>query len=373
MLALALLAAVAAPIDYRQADTWLCRPGRQDACATDTRVTIVTPDGDARVAPPQRRRKPAADCFYVYPTVSLDPLPNSDMAAGAEERGMVAAQLAAFGSVCRLFAPLHRQVTLGALRVLMSGKPAGEDRELPYADIRAAWRDYLAHDNRGRPFVLIGHSQGSLLLKRLVAEEIDGKAVQARMLAAILPGTGIAVPAGGHVGGDFKSVPLCRAAAQTGCVLTWASYRDTAPPPANALFGKVAAPGMEAGCTNPAELAGRSAPLDAILGFPWWRGGVAQFRPPASGWAVAAVPVATRFVRMPGLVSGQCLSAGGAHYLAVHVAPGLQPLADTVTGPDAIGDASWPDWGWHVVDLAIVQGDLLQLVEGQTRAWRDRR
>ena len=363
---LALLLAAAAPVNYRAPENWLCRPGHEAVCGQDAAITVVAPDGRRSLDRITRGAKPAADCFYVYPTVSLDPTPNSDMVAGPEERGMAAAQLAAFGGACRLFAPLYRQVTLAALHSLMTGKPAGEDRELPYADLLAAWHDYLAHDNQGRPFVLIGHSQGSSLLTRLVAAEIDGTPLQDRMLSAILPGTSVAVPEGRDVGGDFKSIPLCRSDDQTGCILTWASWRDTAPPPANALFGK-APPGSTAGCTNPAGLDGKPAAFDAILGFPWWRGGVAQYQPPST-W-----PLPTRFVRMPGLLSGQCRTAGGVSYLSVHVEPGAAAdLADKVVGTATIGDTAWPDWGWHVVDMAIVEGDLVRLVGVQTQAWQAR-
>ncbi len=360
----------ALPNDYRRGENWLCRPDRQDACAGDIDKTIVTLDGRAQRAKPVRTPAQQADCFYVYPTVSLDPTPNSDMVAGAEERGMAAAQFAEFRNACRPFAPLYRQVTLSALHAMMRHQPDGADRELPYADVRAAWRDYLAHDNRGRPFILIGHRQGSALLKRLLAEEIDGKPVQPRLLSAILPGTAVQVPKGKDVGGDLKTVSLCRSDRQTGCVMTWASYRDTAAPPANALFGKSASPGLEAGCTNPAKLGGGSAPLDAVLGFPWWRGGVAQFQPPAAGWSAKGVPVRTRFVRLPRLLSGECVSRGGFSYLSVHVNAGAaRDLADAVVGTSAIGDHDYPDWGFHVVDMAIVEGDLVRLVRRQSGTW----
>ena len=41
------------------------------------------------------------DCFYVYPTVSLDQTGNSDMTAGPEEHGVILQQFARFSSVCR--------------------------------------------------------------------------------------------------------------------------------------------------------------------------------------------------------------------------------------------------------------------------------
>ena len=242
---------------------------------------------------------------------------------------------------------------------------------LAYGDVAAAWHDYLAHDNGGRPFVLIGHSQGSMMLKRLIAEEIDGKPVSARMVSAILPGAAVLVPVGKDVGGDFKALPLCRSDHQTGCIVTWASYRDGPPPPASALFGRSPDPALEAGCTNPARLGGGAAPLDGIFGFPWWVKGVVQYRQPATGWAVGGTPVPSRFARIPGLLSGECVTRGGVLYLAVKVAAGAAGgLGDRVAGPGTVGDAAYPDWGWHVMDITIVQGDLVRLVAKQADAWR---
>ena len=374
---LLLLAATAAqpalPNDYALAKNWLCRPGRNDACAADLATTVVAADGSTHPETPTPATTPEADCFYVYPTVSLEPTPNSDMTAGPEERGMATAQAAPFRQACRVYAPLYRQVTLAALHAIMRGQPDPSDHDLAYDDVRAAWREYLAHDNHGRPFVLIGHSQGSMMLKRLIAEEIDGKPVEKRMLSAILPGTTVEVPRGKDVGGDFKATPLCRADGQTGCVMTWASYRDTPGPPAHALFGTSASPDLEDGCTNPAALSGGSAPLDAILGFPWWRGGVAQYRQPSS-WSAMGVPIRTRFVKMPGLLSGECETRGGISYLAVHVTPGAaKDLADAVVGTDTVGDVAYPEWGFHVIDMAIVEGDLVRRVRSQSIAWHARK
>lgn len=386
MLGLVLLAATAqvaaAPVDYRDDASWLCRPGRTDACAPDATRTVVARDGTMRAEAMARDPALRADCFYVYPTASNDPGVNSDMVPGPEEQGQAASQFAAFASVCRTFAPVYRQVTLTALRAVLVAPPAGAaggaaamatGLDLAYGDVRAAWHDYLARDSHGRPFVLIGHSQGSLLLKRLIAEEIDGQPLAGRMVAAILPGVAVLVPRGKDVGGDLKAVPLCRAATQTGCVVTWASYRDGPPPPANALFGRSPDPALEAGCTNPARLGGGAAPLDGVFGFPWWVKGVVQYRPPATGWAVAGTPVPTRFARIPGLASGECVARGGFSYLAVRAATGVAGgLGDDVMGAGTVGDVAYPNWGMHVMDVTIVQNDLVRLVGRQVAAWRAR-
>jgi hypothetical protein len=371
-MALAAAAGVSAP-DYTRNETWLCRPGRQDICASDLAMTRIDPDGSVHAVHAPETRPTDIDCFYIYPTASLDPGDNSDMIPGDGEKGLTTAQFAPFRSVCRPFAPLYRQVTLTALRKALNGGKLNGNFELAYQDVLAAWRTYLKRDNGGRPFVLVGHSQGSMMLKRLIAEEIDGKPIQKRMLSAILPGTAILVPTGGDVGGSFKSVPLCRNAGQIGCVVTWGSYRAGTTVPDNALFGRSDTAGMEAGCTNPARLGGGEAPLDPILGFPWWKGGYALYATPKTGWSAGGRPVSTRFVQMPGLFSGSCVKAGRFSYLAVKVAPDRAGgIADTVAGVESVGDAAFPDWGFHVIDMAVVEGDLLRLVARQRAAWRVR-
>src|SRR6185369_3074518 len=104
------------PNDYADGKTWLCRPGRQDACAVDQSATIVAANGTLTREDWKANSAAPIDCFYVYPTVSTDPGGNSDMNAGPEENGVVRAQLARFASQCRVYAPLYRQATLTALR-----------------------------------------------------------------------------------------------------------------------------------------------------------------------------------------------------------------------------------------------------------------
>ena len=102
----------------------------------------------------------AIDCFYVYPTVSTDPTPNSDMNADPAELNVVRTQFARFGSKCRPYAPMYRQITLAGLRrSLATGAAAPWGAGPHYSDVRDAWNYYLQHDNKGRDVVLVGHSQ----------------------------------------------------------------------------------------------------------------------------------------------------------------------------------------------------------------------
>lgn len=148
--------------NYGDAKNWLCLPGRtDDACSADESATVVAADGTTTHEAFARDPKAKIDCFYVYPTVSLEPTGNADMNAGPMEKSVVAHQFERFGSVCRTYAPLYRQVTLSALRAVIAGKPIPVDREMAYNDVLDAWNYYLAHFNHGRGVVLVGHSQGS--------------------------------------------------------------------------------------------------------------------------------------------------------------------------------------------------------------------
>jgi hypothetical protein len=100
------------PNDYKDDTSWLCRPGRTgDACDADLTTTVVAADGtltkEAWAADP----KAPIDCFYIYPTVSTDATPNSDMSQDPAEKNVVLQQFARFASKCRAFAPMYRQIT----------------------------------------------------------------------------------------------------------------------------------------------------------------------------------------------------------------------------------------------------------------------
>jgi Protein of unknown function (DUF3089) len=354
--------------DYSDGKNWLCRPGQEDACAADQTSTIVTKDG--KLTREQWKANPNAliDCFYVYPTVSRDPGGNSDMVAGPEETGVVATQLARFGSQCRIYAPLYRQATLTALRAATAGTPIQVDRALGYNDVLDAWNHYLQQDNNGRGVVLIGHSQGAGVLTQLIRNEIDGKPAQSKIVSALLLGTSLSVPKGKEVGGAFKQMPLCRSTTQTECVIAYASFRSTIPPPANSRFGRVQGEGMEAACVNPAALEGSKGELHAYLsaGGRSITGSAAEPRP----WVNPAKPIDTPWVSVPGLLTAQCVSNEKGSYLevTVHGDP-ADPRTDDITGDVVTNGEVNASWGLHLIDVQIAIGNLVDIVRRQAQAY----
>jgi hypothetical protein len=346
-------------VDYSKDSSWLCLPGHADVCASPLATANLKPNGFGPVVKAVPAREPLLDCFYVYPTVSRDNGLNSDLQM-SEELGAAAAQAARFSSVCKVYAPKYRQMTVGAVLAFSAGQDITASAVLAYTDVLHAWRDYLAHRNNGRPFVLIGHSQGSLHLIQLIAREIETKpAVAANMKLAILPGFNVMVPQGKLVGGDFKKTPLCSRPGETGCVIAWTSFRENNVPPAGAIFGIATQPGMTVACVNPARPGATGwVPFDS-----YW--------PSSSGYPVpggpitwsAAGPPPAPWLHVTGLNSGRCINDGTRGYVAVRTnADPKDQRTDRIGGEVGVAGMFIPGWGMHLADTALPQGNLVRLV-----------
>jgi hypothetical protein len=371
MLLAALIAVQATPTpapDYSKGASWLCLPGRTDVCTAPLRTTALNPNGYGSTVLSEVAKDAGVDCFIVYPTVSRDSGMNSDLVPGdGEEKAVVASQFARFSGACRTFAPMYRSMTLGAVTAAAAGADVKGPAIQAYGDVRAAWKEYLARYNKGRPFVLVGHSQGSLMLIQLLANEIEGKPEAKRMKLAILPGFNVLVPQGKLVGGSFKSTPLCSREGQTGCVISWVSFREKNAPPPGALFGYADKPGMTVACTNPGRPGAAGwVPLDS-----YWN---TRSTLPVPGGPIewsSEGPPPTPFVRTEGLVSARCVNEGARGYLSIRTnADPKDKRTDRVGGEVGVMNFFLPGWGMHLADMSAPQGDLVRLVaslDGQPR------
>ena len=352
------LAALPSPAVAAPRIHWLCKPGlAHNPCSVGLGTTKFSPRlkklGVEHVRP---ARHPEFDCFYVYPTVSDQKTAVANFHVDPELRSIALYQAARYTSECRMFVPVYRQVTLASLLGMAS--PTAAEREQAYDDVRDAWRTYLRKFNRGRGVVLISHSQGTFVLRRLVGEEIDRKPkVRRRLISAVLLGGNVVVKRGKDVGGDFKHIRACRSTRQVGCVVAFSTFN--APVPEQAVFGRTADPALEVLCTNPAALSGGSAKITPI--YP-----IEPFAPGTTiGGATGGVSqpspkVRTPWVAFPGSYRAQCSSAGGAHVLEIAGVGGAPEL-------HAVPDAGW---GLHLTDANIALGDLVDLVRSQAASWR---
>lgn len=359
------------PNNYGDDSAWLCRPGLaagKSACDVDHTTTVVAADGKLTRETWTANPNAPIDCFYVYPTVSTDTTDNSDMTADPAELNVVRQQAARFGSVCKVYAPMYRQVTLTGLRKMLApGATVALDSGVGYNDVRDAWKHYLEHDNQGRGVVLVSHSQGSFVLTRLIRDEIEGKPIQQQMVSALILGAPLAVAKGKDTGGAFKTIPLCHSATQIGCVINYSAFRSTVAPPANTLFGRVPDPALEAACVNPAALGGGSGELRAYLDT---SGKTITSTVKPKPWVTPEQPIDTPWVSVPGLLTAKCATNQYANYLeiTVHGDPS-DPRVDDIIGDLGPANAPLANWGLHLIDVNLAMGNLVDIVGQQAKAY----
>src|SRR3954447_11827746 len=157
------------------ATKWLCGPGvANDPCRPSLSTTVYRGwDVPVGAVTPKRRSDRGVDCFYVYPTVSDQKTRLASTRVDPELRSIALYQAARFSQLCRVYAPVYRQATVTALQ---AGATTKRDYLTAYGDVEEAFDAFLRRIGTRRGFVLIGHSQGTFHLQRLIRRRIDSHA-----------------------------------------------------------------------------------------------------------------------------------------------------------------------------------------------------
>jgi hypothetical protein len=337
---------------------WLCKPDKQpDPCSVGLKTTQISPTGEELGVTNPERHKPTVDCFYVYPTVSDQETRNASREIDPEERSIALYQAARYSQYCRVFAPMYRQVTL---RALFSGEPITDHmRWVAYKSAADAWQAYLKNYNHGRGVVLIGHSQGTFVLRQLITKRIDpNPGLRNRLIAALLLGGNVTVQEGGNVGGDFQHLSACGSPQQIHCVVAFSTYNDTVPP--DSVFGRTTTPGLEVLCTNPAALGGGAVKLRSVYPTEPFAPGTTI----GAGTSLIGLPETEATTPWVGTKAyrGRCSDADGANVLQLTDLPGAPHLRSL---PDAT-------WGVHLADANIALGNLVTLVGHKSAVYLSR-
>jgi hypothetical protein len=347
----------------RWGTVWLCRPGLADnPCLTGLSTTAVRASGASRIEPARPAANPRVDCFYVYPTISGQSTINANLQVGLRERLVANAQASRFSQVCRVFAPVYPQITLAALE--HPARITRADALAAYDGVLTAFHDYLTHYNDGRGIVFVGHSQGAVILTRLLRREVDLDAtLRRRVVSALLLGGNVTVAKGRSVGGSFRHIPACASRQQTGCVVAYSSF--TSRPLTNSQFGRTTSDAgvgllaprtldrsLQILCVNPGSPSGGRSALDPyvptlVLAF---TGNTLGARTP---WFAFA-----------GGYTGRCQSSGNANWLQV-----THSRARADRRPD-LTRFQQPILGLHLLDVNIALGDLVSLVRDEAAAYR---
>jgi hypothetical protein len=386
-------------LDYSDPNLWVCRPGTDsNPCYGDhgeLDATELLPDGGRQILKHQRTTSPKFDCFYVYPTVYLTKNgTQTNLSDDSYVLDALMAQGARMSELCEVYAPLYRQVEFtpsappgggadagpttsvapsvtadagssdagsgaadAGAPTSAAGLLSGPAAALALSDVRGAFAYYMAHFNKGRKFVLMGHSQGSGMLIGMMQMDVDTvPAVRTQMISALLLGGGATVASGQTAGGTFTNIPTCSSPGETGCVVAYSSFDVTSPPGANTLFGRAGA-GQQTDCTEPGALAGNDGGIYKGSYFP------TTINNPLLRPTGATPDASTPFILYRDAFQGQCINQNGLSYLQITLL--LQPGDPRGVPPYVSTSAEAIGFGLHLVDWNLPMEDLINIVSLQ--------
>ena len=199
--------------NYAKLDSWAALPTTRDAAD-------VAPKDDSL---PEAQAAAAVDVFYIHPTTFRSTtrwnqeLPDQET-DGWTDVSVIARQASAFNACCKIYAPRYRQAAISAVLDPTRGMEA---YAFAYDDVKRAFAYFIEHLNSGRPFMIVGHSQGAFHAIRLLEEAVDGTPLRDRMVAAYV--IGIGVPSG-TFGKALKNIGPCTKPDATGCMVSWNTF-----------------------------------------------------------------------------------------------------------------------------------------------------
>lgn len=358
---------------YADADRWVCLPGRDDACSRDMHAIQLLENGTSVPVPPRATATSSqVDCFYIYPTVGLNLIPGNPDPYYADTSAIeaaTAAQAASFNSECRLFAPQYRQATIAAYALPEFVRQLYI--QVAASDILAAFDYYVANYNQGRKIVLIGHSQGSEMLIKLIQGRFDNSPeLRSKLLLGILAGIPVNVPTGQKLGGTFTNVPVCTLPGEVGCFIAFSTYAEGSNPATDTRLPTPA--GQERVCVNPATLDDQWLSPDVRRnGRKLLQGTLLMPAANSSGF-VRDDAQTKSFTRLSGAFSGACATATDPRMrffsIREETAPtdprhGIVKLSPNAL--DQIGQLVTGNIGLHVLDMQFPMQELVSLVSAR--------
>jgi hypothetical protein len=201
---------------YDTPDMWFSGPAKYS-----DNPTRWQPDG----APAIVNKGPAA-IFFVHPTSYIGReywnVPLNDADSQARARLFLRGLSSPFAASGEIWAPRYRQASIGAF---LTTKPEGKAAlNAAYQDVLLAFDRFVAKQQKDRPIIIAGHSQGALHLTHLLKDRIARKPLARRIVAVYIVGWPISETT------DLSAMGLsvCSSPDQTGCIMSWESYAEPA-------------------------------------------------------------------------------------------------------------------------------------------------
>lgn len=224
--------------NYALSQNWLLNHNLGKRIAIDPSYTIIQPDTNNRtVVGIAYDTLSNYDVFCIYPTIAagggLNPKIHPLSFSSAVVTPLVKDLYSQYGRYGRLYAPFYRQVNVATFLTSTVNTQA-RLLDTALADVTAAFEYYFQNYNGGKKIILVGHSQGSVLLgmmlRKFEANQMQYGTYLSKIALTVLPGfvTGPHTLKTSNTGGWFQNYTVCQNPNDLNCMMTWQTYRDTA-------------------------------------------------------------------------------------------------------------------------------------------------
>ncbi|HLG38558.1 MAG TPA: DUF3089 domain-containing protein, partial [Chitinophagaceae bacterium] len=198
--------------DYGDLNYWAAHPWKWDPSDSIPKQLRYEP------------RDTSVDVFFIHPTTYTKKIKGNnaviddDYLNAKSDYSSILYQASVFNQQCRIFSPRYRQASIKVF-FDKDEKARAAAFKIAYTDIVAAFEYYLQYLNNGRPIIIAGHSQGSLLAEKLLKDYFENKPLQKQLVVAYIPGWSVPKE-------YYSSLQMCNDSLETGCLCSWRTFRN---------------------------------------------------------------------------------------------------------------------------------------------------
>lgn len=165
------------------------------------------------------------DTIYLYPTCNMDNSEGAEPICGIDDQAMreraqkiYEAQATVFEESTNVFAPYYRQSNINYVAGMSSAELEKFQMNEQRTDIYTALDYYFEQYNNDRPFIIAGHSQGSIMVKIVLGEYMQAHPEYLERMVA-------AYPIGYSITTDWLELhpylKFAEEAGDTGVIVSW--------------------------------------------------------------------------------------------------------------------------------------------------------
>lgn len=167
----------------------------------------------------EEQESATVDVFFIHPTSYLQgnywnaDINDESLNKRTDER-IVKNQISVYNECCRIYAPRYRQAIINSF--FNENDKNGEDAlEFAYRDVLLSFNYYMENFNKGRPWILGAHSQGTRHAVKLL-KYIKNSEYSKNLIASYIIGYPFS--------SDDTGFPACKSSTDTKCVINWNTF-----------------------------------------------------------------------------------------------------------------------------------------------------